>query len=117
LLTAQQNDRFIELLWETCQKLPSHRDKTLFIITTDHGRGIDREGWKNHGTSHPGSERIWVAAFGPGVRQGGIDTEGKFVPGKFVQAQVAATVAAALGEDFTTSSPGIHPPLPFLRAD
>jgi hypothetical protein len=122
LLAAQQNDRFIELLWETCQKLPSHRDKTLFLITTDHGRGIDREGWKNHGTSHPGSERIWVAAFGPGVRQGGIDTEGKFVPGKFVQgkfvqAQVAATVAAALGEDFTTSSPGIHPPLPFLEAD
>ena len=43
--------------------------------------------------------------------------QGKFVLGKFVPTQVSATVAAALGEDFTTSSPGIHPPLPFLEAD
>lgn len=112
LLAARQNDHFIELLWNTCQSLPSHRDQTLFLIATDHGRGIDREGWKNHGASLPGSERIWLAAFGPGVRGGGSDTGSQWV-----QAQVAATVAAALGEDFTSSAPGIHPPLPILKAE
>lgn len=110
LLAAQQNDHFIELLWKTCQSLPSHRDKTMFIITTDHGRGTDREGWKNHGNSLPGSERIWIAAFGPGVRSSGSR-------GNFVQAQVAATVAAALGEDFRSSDAEIQPPLPFLESE
>ncbi len=39
LLAAQQNDFFIRQLWETCQALPSHKDKTAFVITSDHGRG------------------------------------------------------------------------------
>lgn len=111
LLAAQQNDHFIERLWNTCQGLPSHRDRTLFIVTSDHGRGIERDGWKNHSASLPGSDYIWTAAFGRGVKQTGLDKGGRFV-----QAQVAATVAAALGQDFVSSHPDIHPPLPFLTS-
>ena len=110
LLAAQQNDHFIELLWNTSQSLDSHRGNTLFIVTTDHGRGIERNGWKNHSASLPGSEHVWVAAFGAGVNRHGIDKGGRFV-----QAQVAATVASALGQDFASSNPEIHPPLPFLN--
>jgi hypothetical protein len=110
LLTAQQNDHFIELLWNTCQRLTSHRDNTLFIVSTDHGRGVERDGWKNHSASLPGSEYIWVAAFGAGVRRTGIDSGGQYV-----QAHIASTVAAALGEDFVSTNPEIHAPLPFLN--
>ncbi len=107
LLTAQQNDAFIRRLWEQSQRSSHYRDRTAFLITTDHGRGGGREGWKNHGAHLPGSERIWVAAFGAGVTAKGPD-EG----GRFRQAQVAATVAALLGEDFCAANSQIDRPLP-----
>ena len=110
LLTSQQNDTFIRQLWETVQSLPSHKDKTAFVITSDHGRGDGREGWKNHGDKLPGSERTWVAAFGAGVSRSGVDKGGKYE-----QAQAAATVAALLGEDFTAFKPSVRPPLPISK--
>ncbi len=112
LLTAQQNDFFIRELWNTVQSLPSHKDKTAFVITSDHGRGDgrDREGWKNHSNKFPGSERTWVAAFGAGVTRSGVDHGGKYE-----QAQAAATVAAVLGEDFTAFKPAVRPPLPIIK--
>ena len=107
LLTAQQNDFFIQQLWNTCQSLPSHQDKTVFLVTSDHGRGDGREGWKNHGILLPGSNRIWAAAFGPGLRE-----HGHHKQGEFTQAQVAATVAALIGFDFTRTNSEIKAPLP-----
>ncbi|KAK0038740.1 AP protein [Biomphalaria pfeifferi] len=68
------------------KSIPEYKDNTLFIVTSDHGRGDGREGWKNHSVLLPGSERIWIAAFGPGLSVSGVE-EG----GKFEQAQVAAT--------------------------
>lgn len=112
LLTAQQNDFFIRELWNTVQSLPSHKDKTVFVITSDHGRGDgrDREGWKNHSNKLPGSERTWVAAMGPGLSRFGVDRGGKYE-----QAQVAATVAAFLGQDFTTFRSEVRPALPIVK--
>lgn len=110
LLTAQQNDRFIEQLWTTCQSLPTYRGRTAFLVTTDHGRGDGREGWKNHGLHLAGSERIWIAAFGTGIAVSGQDT-GR----EFQQAQVAATVAKLLGFDFCASDPRIAPALPVAK--
>lgn len=110
LLTSNQNDYFVQQLWETCQSLPSHKDKTVFVVTSDHGRGDGREGWKNHGILLPGSNRIWVAAFGPSLREHGINKQGAYT-----QSQVAATVAALVGKDFTQTNPDIKPPLPFAR--
>jgi hypothetical protein len=109
LLTAQQNDDFIRQLWETVQSIPGYQDKTLFLITTDHGRGDGREGWKSHGALLPGSERIWMAAIGSGLALQGIDQGGRFQ-----QAQIAATVAQALGFDFTQFGSQIQPPLPIV---
>lgn len=110
LLSARQNDTFIRMIWEAAQALPSHRDNTLYIVTTDHGRGDGREGWKSHGAKLPGSERIWVAAFGNGIGAQGIDRGGRFQ-----QAQIASTLAACLGYDFSTHSEAIKPPLPFAK--
>ncbi|WP_145078126.1 alpha/beta hydrolase fold domain-containing protein [Aureliella helgolandensis] len=110
LLTAQQNDFFIQQLWELIQSMEDYQGRTAFLIATDHGRGDGREGWKSHGSSLPGSERIWLAAFGAGVTARGND-EGH----TYTQSQVAATVAALLGEDFNSSNPAIALPLPITR--
>lgn len=109
LLSARQNDQFIRMLWETTQSLETHKDNTLFIVTSDHGRGDGREGWKSHSVLLPGSERIWIAVFGPGVNA---DSENRL--GKFTQSQVASSVAAALGLDFTKSGEDIAMPLPIV---
>lgn len=109
LLTANQNDGFIRDLYNTSQSMPEYKDRTLFLIACDHGRGDGREGWKNHGVTLPGSERIWLAAFGPGLSVSGVDQGGKFE-----QAQVAATVAAFLNLDFSKQNNKVRPPLPIL---
>lgn len=110
LLSARQNDGFIKSMWDTAQTLDAYRDKTLFLVTSDHGRGDGREGWKSHGTDYPGSERIWVAAFGAGLSTTGIDQGGRFT-----QSQIAATVASALGYDFAASDPRIADALPIVQ--
>lgn len=109
LLTANQNDGFIRDLYQTAQSIPEYKDNTLFLIACDHGRGDGREGWKSHSVLLPGSERIWLAAFGPGLSVSGVDQGGKYE-----QAQVAATVAAYLGLDFTQHNSKVRPPLPIL---
>ena len=110
LIAARQNDHFIKTLWELTQELAEYRGKTLFLITTDHGRGYGREGWKSHGSDLPGSEHIWIAAFGAGLVKHGVD-EG----GEFEQGQIAATIAETLGYDFKDFKKGIRDPLPILQ--
>ena len=104
---AYRSDRYIQQLWEACQQLDDYRGKTTFVITTDHGRGDDRDGWKSHGDSVAGSEYIWIAVLGP-------DTEslGQRMSINVTQSQVAATVAAMLGEDFVATDNRIAQPLP-----
>jgi hypothetical protein len=104
---ANRSDQYIKQLWETCQQLDQYRDKTTIVITTDHGRGDDREGWKSHGESIPGSEYIWIAVIGP-------DTKpfGQRANVAATQSQIAATVAALLGEDFAGTDARIAQPLP-----
>ncbi|MFN3191193.1 MAG: hypothetical protein ACE361_11760 [Aureliella sp.] len=106
LLTANQNDHFIQQLWLEAQQHRRYR-KTAFLVTGDHGRGDGREGWKNHSDKLAGSDRIWVAAFGAGIEPSGVHSQGEFTQG-----QIAATVAALLGYDFTMTNPKIEAPLP-----
>ncbi len=107
LNAAHYADDMIRTLWEESQKLPAYRGRTAMVITSDHGRGDGREGWKSHSDSLPGSDRIWIVLYGPGIPEGAV---GK---GQFTQSQVAATVAALLGEDFAASDPRIAPRLPY----
>ena len=104
---AHQADRFLGDLWRTIQAMPEYRDKTALLVTTDHGRGGTASDWTDHGSKVAGAEDIWIAVMGPdtpalGVRQGIEAT----------QSQVAATIAALIGEDFLTESPRSAPPLP-----
>jgi hypothetical protein len=104
---AHTSDRFLADLWQTMQKMPEYKDKTTLIVTTDHGRGLTRVDWTDHGKDVPGAEFMWIAVLGPdtpglGIRENVETTQG----------QVAATIAALLGEDFNAVSPKSAAPLP-----
>lgn len=102
---AHRNDRYIRLLWEATQRLPEYAGKTSLVITTDHGRGDTPADWTSHGENIPGSDLMWAAAIGPGVMNKSFDANDSFT-----QSQIAATVAALVGQDY--ASEGIASPLP-----
>jgi hypothetical protein len=113
LLHSTRNvDGFIAELWNTMQTMPEYRDSTTFLITVDHGRGHDLEGWKHHGDDVEGASEIWIAALGPDTPALG---ERKQAP-PVTQAQIAATIAALLGKDWPAASPSAAPPLPVIAA-
>jgi hypothetical protein len=108
LKAAHEFDRFIGELWALAQSLPEYRGTTTFLITVDHGRGPAPVAWRNHGKEIVESAYMWLAALGPDTAPLG---ERSHTP-PVRQAQVAATVAAFLGEDFQQAAPHIAPPVP-----
>lgn len=104
--SARRVDGFIRELWETLQSQRQYRDRTTLILTTDHGRGDPPRGWTGHSASIPGSENIWMAFLGP-------DTPaiGERSAGRVTQSQVAATLAAFLGEDYRKAEPRAAEPV------
>jgi hypothetical protein len=107
LKSAHRVDQYARLLWETLQAMPEYRGSTTLILTTDHGRGSNRKTWRSHGRRIPESQFIWMAFLGPdtpalGVRQN---------TAPVTQAQLAATIAALLGEDFRSAVPAAAPPI------
>jgi len=107
LQSAHLFDQFVAELWERLQALPAYRDRTTFIITTDHGRGSGPTEWKEHGKEQKGSENIWIAVLGPDTPPLGERSHTAEVH----QAQIAATVAALLGKDFRHAVPAAAPPI------
>jgi hypothetical protein len=107
LEAAQKNDQFLRRTWEMLQTMPQYAGKTSLIITTDHGRGATALDWIDHNRRISGAERIWMAVIGP-------DTPGLGVRSDLAvtQSQIAATIAALLGEDFAATSEQIAKPLP-----
>ena len=108
LQSIRRCDRFIRQLWEKLQALPEYRDSTTIVLTPDHGRGVTPEDWNGHGKKIPRSEETWFAVYGPdtpalGERRAGVT--------EVHQAQVAATVAALLGEDFRAVFPAAAAPV------
>lgn len=95
LQSARRTDAFIEALWDFAQSDSQYRDATTFLITTDHGRGAG-DAWTSHGTDVNGARAIWVAALGPDSSPRGAVTDCTLY-----QNQIAATVAALFGLDFT----------------
>ncbi|HVW69452.1 MAG TPA: alkaline phosphatase family protein [Steroidobacteraceae bacterium] len=112
LHSAHAFDSFVADLWKTLQSLPAYRDRTTFIITTDHGRGSGPVDWKEHGVEQPGSENIWIAVLGPDTQPLGERTHTAPV----AQAQIAATIAALLGKDYTRAVPEAAKPIAELFA-
>jgi len=83
------------------QVIPSYRDKTTLIITADHGRGSGLSDWKSHGEKVAGSQGDWIAVIGPDTPALGERTQTEAQK----QNQIAATIAALLGEDYHASFP------------
>jgi len=95
LESAHRADAYVRELWETVQGMKEYRGKTSLIFSPDHGRGEGPE-WKSHGEKVPISKSIWMAFLGPDTKGLG---ERKDVAG-VTQSQIAATLAALLGEDY-----------------
>jgi hypothetical protein len=104
---TRRADRFIERIWTLLQSMPEYRDNTTLLITTDHGRGATIKDWANHGKDVPAAEDTWIAALGPAVPAQGVRKNIVVTT-----AQIAATVAAMVGEDFQTETPKAALPLP-----
>lgn len=104
---AFRADRFIRRVWDTLQSLPEYSGKTTLLVTTDHGRGATTSDWNDHGRKVPAAENTWFAALGPGVAALG-NRESVTV----TTSQLAATIAAVVGEDFRGAVPQAAPPLP-----
>src|SRR3954468_9175958 len=100
-------DRFIRRIWEMLQSLREYRGRTTLLLTTDHGRGATTSDWNDHGRKVPAAENTWFAALGAGVPALGV-REGITV----TTSQLAATIAATLGEDFKAAAPSAAAPLP-----
>lgn len=93
---ANYTDAFIRDIYELCESDKFYRGKTTYIITCDHGRGFGNE-WSSHGSGTKGSEATWVMLLGKGIEPKGETSE----CGPFYTKQIAATIASALGIDFT----------------
>src|SRR5262249_33546844 len=107
LQAAHRVDEFARRLWERAQALPQYRSQTTLLISTDHGRGSGLKAWRDHGKAVPGCESIWLAVVGPdtpalGERRGTTT---------IFQKQIAATVAALLGEDYRSAFPAAGEPI------
>jgi Metalloenzyme superfamily len=111
LESAHGFDHFVQQLWETMQAMPGYHDQTTFVLTTDHGRGSGLVEWREHGVGEKGSENIWIAVMGPDTPASG---ERENV-GAVTQSQIAATVAALLGQDYRFAVPAAAKPLPDVR--
>jgi hypothetical protein len=107
LTAAHRADAYMKTLWEEAQTLPQYLGKTSMLVTTDHGRGDAPNGWRNHGVTTAGSEKIWVAVLGPDTPALG---ERQNVP-EVHQSQIASTVAALLGADFRSVAPRAAGPI------
>ena len=109
---AFRSDRFIKRVWDMVQAMPEYAGATALVLATDHGRGATNADWTSHGRKVPAAEATWSAVMGPatpalGVRESVTVTT----------AQVAATIAALVGEDFLTGVPATAPPLPGIGAE
>jgi hypothetical protein len=105
LEAARASDQAIAQIWRTLQGMNQYRDKTTLIITVDHGRGTGQRSWRGHGAKVDGAEEIWMAFLGPDTPALGMR---KDVP-SITAGQVAASVAAFLGEDYRSVQPKAPP--------
>ncbi|HEV3120989.1 MAG TPA: alkaline phosphatase family protein [Isosphaeraceae bacterium] len=107
LRAAQNADNALKTLWDELEAQPQYRGTTTLIFTTDHGRGNPPQGWRSHGANVEGSDAIWVAVLGPDTPALGERSDTETV----TQSQVAATLAALLGENYNADVPQAAAPI------
>ncbi|SHI44091.1 sulfatase-like hydrolase/transferase [Pseudozobellia thermophila] len=93
LKSAHNTDAMIKELWTYTQQDPFYKGNTLFIITTDHGRGTNPlETWKSHGDEIEGAGSVWLVCFGKGVAPTGEAKQRE----QLFSNQIAPTILKAL---------------------
>jgi len=111
LNAAHQVDQWLNDLWSFVQTTPGYKDQTALLITTDHGRGINKE-WTTHGSKIKGADEIWFAVLAPGL-----PVKGEIkLPLQLYQQQLAHTMANLLGEEFKPKHPVAGSLITLLKA-
>ena len=111
LESIRRADNWLRELWELLQSMPEYAGNTTLLVTCDHGRGDSPADWRSHNSKVSGAGYVWLAALGPRVAPGGVWSEHE----PLMHGQVAATVAAAVGEDFEVAHPKAAPAFPIFR--
>jgi len=106
LNAAHRDDEYLRELWALLQSMPEYRDQTTLVVLPDHGRGTGRL-WVIHAWPVPGSGQTWMAFLGPDTQALG---ERKYTE-TVTENQVAATVAALMGEDYSAAFPKAGKPI------
>ncbi len=118
LVAASAADGFLSELWMAIEANPRTAGRTTLIVTTDHGRGAaTRNRWRGHGSGrwrginvaglrHVGSDAVWIAARGPGIRSGAYGMEDCATI-----SQVAATMLRSIDLLEAEGQPDMAPPL------
>ncbi|MDO5979027.1 sulfatase-like hydrolase/transferase [Flavivirga spongiicola] len=93
LKSAHNTDALIKELWEFTEKDEFYKNNTVFIITTDHGRGTQPlETWKSHGSEIKGAGQVWMIAFGKNIKNLGEVTHAE----QLYSNQIAPTILTVL---------------------
>lgn len=92
-------------LWAWLQADDGYRGRTSLLVTVDHGRGRTASDWRDHGAGIPGANETWVGCFGPRVTARGELRD--HLP--IEQRQIAATLAAVVGQDFRAAAGSAAP--------
>ena len=95
LNAAHLADDYLRQFWELAQSMPEYRGKTTLIVLPDHGRGNGAK-WTDHGEKVPESKQTWMVFLGPDTPPMGERKNSEPV----TESQIAATLAAMLGEDY-----------------
>ncbi|NJB71346.1 hypothetical protein GGR42_001808 [Saonia flava] len=96
LKSANATDSMIKELWEFTKNDVFYKNNTVFIISTDHGRGTEPlETWKHHGNKIPNAGQVWMIAFGNGIEVlGEVDKKEQLYSN-----QIAPSIMRILGLD------------------
>jgi len=69
LKSAHNTDALIKELWDFTQQDDFYKGQTVFIITTDHGRGTEPlDTWRSHGSDIKGADQVWMVTFGKDIQ-------------------------------------------------
>jgi hypothetical protein len=104
---AHRVDAYLRAIWELAQSMPEYRGTTTLIFSPDHGRGKAPKRWRDHGQKIPDSKYIWMAYLGPDTQP--LGERAKIAP--VTQSQIAATLAALLGQDYAAAVPKAGKPI------
>jgi hypothetical protein len=105
--SAHRVDAYLKAIWDLAQSQPEYQGNTTLIFSPDHGRGKAPHKWRSHGGKIPDSKYIWMAFLGPDTQALGERTKTPAV----TQSQIAATLAAFLGQDYAADIPKAGKPI------